>query len=279
MSTKITTSIAVFVPLVGLAAALWYGCTPLYFALFAVMSIVTGLGVTVGLHRYFTHRSFDTIPLVQAILGAIGGMAIQGPLFWWVAAHRVHHRYSDEGGDPHSPHTFHSVWRGFWHAHIGWMFTYEIEPRDYTKDLRQMPEAATADDMFPFWVIVGLLAPAAVSYLMGGTILGGLLWGGLARWFFVNHVTWSINSICHLWGRHPFDSRDESRNVGWLALPSLGESWHNNHHAFPTSARHGLKWWQIDVSYYVICVLEYFGLAWNVKRPPARLLAKWESPQ
>jgi stearoyl-CoA desaturase (delta-9 desaturase) len=167
--------------------------------------------------------------------------------------------------------------RGLWHAHVGWLF--RPAPPDlphYVKDLRQDGATRVASALFPLWVAVGLLLPAALGGLLTGTWAGallGLLWGGLARVFLVHHVTWSVNSVCHLWGRRPYRSGDQSRNNALFGILALGEGWHNNHHAFPTSARHGLRWWQVDVSYWVIRVLALVGLAWNVKVPGKAALA------
>jgi stearoyl-CoA desaturase (delta-9 desaturase) len=202
-------------------------------------------------------------------------MAVQGPLLKWVALHRRHHQHSDQAEDPHSPHHqgrgMMGVLRGAWHAHLGWLF--RPEPSNlahYVKDLRQRISVRVASALFPVWVAVGLLIPTVLGGLLTGTWTGalvGLIWGGLVRIFLVHHVTWSVNSVCHLWGRRPYPSADQSRNNFVFGVLAMGEGWHNNHHAFPTSARHGLKWWQIDVSYWVIRVLALLGLAWKVRLP------------
>jgi len=244
-------------------------------AIFAVMYLVTALGITVGFHRLFTHRSFETGPVVQFILSVLGSMAVQGPLLDWVAQHRRHHQHSDEPGDPHSPHHHGGgvlgLLRGLWHAHLGWIF--DPAPPDlmrYVKDLQQSGMLWTVSSLFPVWVAVGFLVPAVLGGLLTGSWLGvwtGLVWGGLVRVFLVHHVTWSVNSVCHLWGFRPFRSSDQSRDNFVFGVLALGEGFHNAHHAFPTSARHGLRWWQPDVSYYVIRLLALVGLAWNVRLP------------
>lgn len=239
------------------------------------MYVLTALGITVGYHRLFVHRSFETNIVVKFIFAVLGSMAVQGPLLEWVGKHRRHHQHADKAGDPHSPHVHDNgvlgVMRGVWHAHIGWLF--DPDPPDldrYVQDLSRSPALRMASALFPVWVALGLLIPAAIGRLMRGTWAGvwtGLIWGGLVRIFLVHHVTWSVNSACHLWGLRPYRSNDESRNNAVFGVLAMGEGWHNTHHAFPTSARHGLRWWQIDVSYWVIWTLARLGLAWNVKLP------------
>jgi stearoyl-CoA desaturase (delta-9 desaturase) len=271
---------AVVLPFLGLIAAivlLWgWGLGWVELALLAGMYLFTALGITVGYHRLFTHGSFKTNPVVELILGILGSMAVQGPLEYWVAVHRRHHQHSDSDEDPHSPHGcgtgFLGLVRGWWHAHLGWMFKSKPEVlARYVKDLRQSRLLRMVSRLFPVWVALGLFIPAGLGFLLIGGWWGallGLIWGGLVRIFFVHHVTWSVNSICHMWGQQPHPSRDESRNNFVFGVLAMGEGWHNNHHAFPTSARHGLRWWQIDFSYYLIRLLELVGLAWNVKLPP-----------
>jgi stearoyl-CoA desaturase (delta-9 desaturase) len=238
------------------------------------MYILTALGITIGFHRLFSHRSFEAASATRFVLAALGSMAVQAPLMKWVAIHRRHHEHSDQPNDPHSPHGHGGgvagVLRGLWHAHIGWFFQPDPPnwPR-YVKDLQRDGAVRVASALFPLWVAVGLLVPAGLGWLLAGGWLGallGLLWGGLARIFLVHHITWSVNSVCHLWGSRPYP-RDESRNNVVFGVLALGEGWHNNHHAFPTSARHGLRWWQLDLSYYVIRLLALFGLAWSVRVP------------
>jgi stearoyl-CoA desaturase (delta-9 desaturase) len=243
------------------------------------MYVLSGLGITVGFHRLFTHRAFETSRAVELVFVVLGSMAAQGPLFRWVAMHRRHHQFSDQQDDPHSPHHkgrgVLGLLRGFWHAHIGWAF--EADPPNmarYVKDLQQSRLLRTTNALFPFWVVLSLLMPALVGGLLTGSWMGallGLVWGGLVRIFLVHHVTWSVNSVCHLWGGRPFPVADQSRNNFVFGVLALGEGWHNNHHAFPTSARHGLRWWQLDVSYWVIRALALVGLARKIGLPTPRL--------
>jgi stearoyl-CoA desaturase (delta-9 desaturase) len=254
-----------------------------HLAVFGGMYLLTVLGITVGYHRYFTHRSFKTSKPIAALLAFLGSMAVEGPLMNWVADHRRHHQHSDEEGDPHSPQTHGSgMWgmlKGMWHAHMGWLFGAPPTGRDrYIGDLRKSRMIRWMSRLFPLWVVVGLAIPAVLGGLLTMSWLGvllGFIWGGLVRVFFVHHVTWSVNSICHLWGTRPFKSRDESCNNAVFGVLALGEGWHNNHHAFPTSARHGLRWWEVDASYMVIWAMSKVGLAWDVRVPsPARIAAK-----
>jgi stearoyl-CoA desaturase (delta-9 desaturase) len=278
--------VAVIAPFFGLVAAiisLWgWGFRWSDLTLLLAMYVLTVLGVTVGYHRLFTHRAFETNTVVQFVLAVLGSMAVQGPLLQWVALHRRHHQHSDHEEDPHSPHQHGSgvrgVIRGLWHAHLGWMFA--PKPTDlqrYVKDLSHSRLLRAVSALFPLWVAVGLLIPACLGWLLTGTPSGawtGFIWGGLVRILFVHHVTWSVNSVCHVWGRQPFQSDDQSRNNLLFGIFGLGEGWHNTHHAFPTSARHGLRWWQIDVSYWVIRAMEVIGLAWNVKLPSRSAVAR-----
>jgi stearoyl-CoA desaturase (Delta-9 desaturase) len=248
---------------------------------FAIVYFFTALGVTVGFHRHLTHRSFETYKWLRGTLAALGSAAIEGPVISWVADHRKHHAFSDQEGDPHSPHVDHGdgwrgALRGLLHAHVGWIFihTQRGKKERYAPDLLADPVIRFVDRTFVVWVVLGFLVPFGLGVAIGGSWfagLTGLLWGGLVRILVLHHVTYSINSLCHFFGRQPFDTGDHSRNLAWLAPLSMGESWHNNHHAFPTSAAHGLRWWQIDVSALVIRGLEKCGLAWNVVRvPPER---------
>jgi stearoyl-CoA desaturase (delta-9 desaturase) len=277
---------AVIAPFVGLIAAIvsvWgWGFRWSDLALLIGMYFLTVLGITVGFHRLFTHRAFETNSTVQFVLAILGSMAVQGPLLQWVALHRRHHQHSDEPEDPHSPHHHGDgvmgILRGLWYAHLGWMFS--PKPTDlqkYVKDLRESRVLRAVSKLFPLWVAIGLLIPSLLGWLLVGSISGawtGFIWGGLVRVLFVHHVTWSINSICHVWGQQPFRSKDESRNNAFFGIFGLGEGWHNTHHAFPTSARHGLRWWQLDVSYLVIRALAAIHLAWNVKLPSPAAVAR-----
>jgi stearoyl-CoA desaturase (delta-9 desaturase) len=279
---RISNLFVVFLPFVAFLAAivlLWnraVGWTDL--AIMLGMYVLTGLGITVGYHRMLTHRAFETSPRLRVALAAVGSMAVQGSVLVWVADHRKHHAFTDEEGDPHSPHTGHGggvlgAVKGLAHAHMGWMFTGHgrAELKRYAPDLVRDPGLQTIEKTFFGWVGLSLFVPFALGWAISGTLAGGLtglLWGGLVRIFLLHHVTWSINSVCHFFGRRRFDTDDESRNVFWLAIPSFGEAWHHNHHAFPTSAFHGLKRWELDPSAIVIVGLEKLGLIWNVVRVP-----------
>jgi stearoyl-CoA desaturase (delta-9 desaturase) len=245
-------------------------------AIMGVMYVLTALGVTVGYHRLFTHRSFQAVRPVELGFAVLGSMAAQGPIAHWVADHRKHHAHTDVEGDPHSPHHGHGdgpggVFRGLVHAHFGWLMTDwgMAEHGRYARDIIEDPALKRIHTWFPAIFVAGLLLPAAAGLAIKGTWAGaatGLLWGGLVRVFFVHHITWSINSICHFFGRRRFPTEDYSTNVFWLALPSFGEAWHHNHHAFPRSAKHGLRWYELDPSAWVIRGLEALGLARGVVR-------------
>jgi stearoyl-CoA desaturase (Delta-9 desaturase) len=255
-------------------------------AIFAVMYVVVGLGVTIGFHRLLTHRSFATYKPIGYALAVAGSMAVQGPVICWVADHRKHHAHTDEEGDPHSPHVGHGTGvvgsiKGLWWAHLGWLLDRhgQADPRRYARDLREDAGMRRISAAFPFIVVAGLLLPFAAGFVITGTLAGAataLLWGGFVRVFILHHVTWSVNSVCHFFGRRRFATEDESTNVTWVALLSFGEGWHHNHHAFPRSAKHGLRWYEPDVSGWIIRTLERVGLAWNVvtitpERQQARL--------
>jgi stearoyl-CoA desaturase (delta-9 desaturase) len=278
---KLVTLLFVIAPFAGLVAAIimmWgRGFSLLYLILMGAMYVVTALGITVGYHRLFTHRSFETSRFVKAMFAIMGSMAIEGPMLRWVANHRRHHQHSDHEEDPHSPHHHgEGLWgliAGFYHAHVGWIF--DTEPADlsrYVGDLVRDRWLRIISGTWFVWALAGLVVPAVLGGLISHSWLGvllGFLWGGLVRVFFVHHVTWSVNSVCHLWGSRPFNSHDLSRNNAIFGILAFGEGWHNNHHAFPTSARHGLRWWQIDFSYWVIWTMSKTGLAWKVRIPAA----------
>jgi stearoyl-CoA desaturase (delta-9 desaturase) len=255
-------------------------------AILLVMYLATALGVTIGYHRLLTHRSFQTHPWVERTFAVLGSLSVQGSVLDWVADHRKHHAHTDVEGDPHSPHVGHgSGLRGLWHAHTGWLMETQGQAdwKRYAAELYEDPRMRRIGKRFPYYVLATLLIPTALGFVLHGFTLGGALrgyvWGGLVRIFLVHHVTWSVNSICHYFGSRRFAIEDRSTNVFWLALPSLGESWHHNHHAFPRSARHGLRWWEVDVSALIISGLERTGLAWNVVRvSPERQREKSLSP-
>jgi stearoyl-CoA desaturase (Delta-9 desaturase) len=286
---RIITGTVTVLPFIGLGVAAWQTWNDLLHprdvVIFFVMYGLTAGGVTVGFHRHLTHRSFSTSRPLRFLLAALGSMAIEGPVTAWVADHRKHHAFADVEGDPHSPHVDHGVGlrgalRGLLHAHVGWLFihTHRGAKQRYAPDLMADPVIRFVDRTFVLWVVLGLVLPFALGLLLGGTLtagLTGLLWGGLVRMLVVHHVTYSINSLCHFFGRKRFDTGDESRNLAWLAPFTLGESWHNNHHAFPTSAFHGMGRWELDISGLVIRGLERLGLVWDVVRiDPARRARK-----
>lgn len=278
--------VVIVVPFLGLVAApffLWgWGFSWTDLGLLLGMYLATALGITVGFHRLFVHRSFETYTWVKVVFGVLGSMALQGSLFKWVAYHRRHHQHSDTPNDPHTPHHAGSgilgVVRGAWHAHVGWFF--QADPpdlADYVKDLSKSRALRVVNALWPLWVVLGLVIPGLIGGLVKMSWLGvwtGMIWGGLVRLFLVHHVTWSVNSACHLWGMRPYRSTDESRNNMVFGLLALGEGWHNAHHAFPTSARHGLSWWQVDASYYLIRLMSWVGLAWDVKLPSGQAIAR-----
>lgn len=272
---------AVVLPFLGAIAAaalLWHRFLNIAdLAIFAVMYLLTAAGVTIGFHRLLTHRAFETRRSVRIALAVLGSMAIQGPVIDWVADHRKHHTFTDEEGDPHSPHAgecagLKGIAAGLWHAHVGWLFTThgQASSRRFARDLLSDPTIREVNKRFPLMVLASLLIPFLLGFaLSGGSLIAGLsalLWGGLVRIFLLHHVTWSINSVCHFVGSRRFRTEDRSTNVFWLALPSLGEAWHHNHHAFPRSAFHGLRWWELDPSGWVILAMAKVGLAWNVVR-------------
>jgi stearoyl-CoA desaturase (Delta-9 desaturase) len=240
-----------------------------------VMYSLTGFGVTIGFHRLLTHRSFETPKPIRIFLAICGSAAAQGMAIRWCATHRRHHQVSDQDGDPHSPHLHGDgpldMLRGMWHAHVGWCFAADREDLGRSvSDLLNDPSMLLVDQLYFLWVGLGLLIPAVALGLYAHSwhgFVSGLIWGGLLRVFLMQHVTWSINSVCHVWGTRPFHSADHSANNFPIAIVSLGEGWHNNHHAFPTSARHGLRWWQIDTTYMVIKAMSWVGLAHNVRTP------------
>ncbi|MGA8745762.1 MAG: fatty acid desaturase [Solirubrobacterales bacterium] len=271
---------AVVLPFAATIAAivlLWNNLVnPADLAIAATLYLLTAIGITVGYHRLLTHRSFQTSKPIEYVFAVLGSMAVQGPVISWVADHRKHHAHTDEEGDPHSPHIGHGdgvlgVLAGLWHAHSGWLMSTQgrADWKRYAPDLYEDRGMRMIGRRFVGLVYLSLAIPTLAGYLVSGTLAGaaaGLLWGGLVRIFFVHHVTWSVNSVCHFLGSRRFETDDRSTNVFWLSVPSLGESWHHNHHAFPRSAVHGLKRWELDPSALIIATMEKLGLAWNVVR-------------
>jgi len=268
----------VVLPFIGFAAAiplLWnnvLGWSDV--AIFAGIYFATAFGITIGYHRMLTHRAFETHRPTKYLFAVLGSMAVQGPVIGWVADHRKHHAFTDQDGDPHSPHVAHGGGllgnlKGLYHAHVGWLFGEHgmADAKRFAPDLMEDRGMRFINRHFLWLVGLSLAIPFALGFAVTGALTGALtalLWAGFARIFLVHHVTWSINSICHFFGRRRFDLEDQSTNVAWLAIPSLGEAWHHNHHAFPRSAAHGLRWWEIDPSALVIKAMDKLGLAWNV---------------
>ena len=286
---RVITGTVTVVPFLALGVVAWQLWNSLLhwhdLLVFALLYAFSGLGVTVGFHRLFTHRSFKTKRWLRGLFAVAGSTAIEGPVISWVADHRKHHAFSDQPGDPHSPHVDHGVGlrgalRGLAHAHVGWLFihTQRGNRRRYAPDLLADPVVRFVDRTFVLWAVGGVAAAFGLGWLIGGTLttaLTGLLWGGAVRLLVLHHATFSINSLCHFFGRKRFATDDESRNLAWLSLVTFGEAWHNNHHAFPTSAAHGLGRREVDISAGVIWLLEKTGLAWDVVRvTPERMARK-----
>lgn len=293
MARGMRTTIAVFVavPLIAVALAIpvawggWLGWVDVLLA--AVFYVIAAGGITIGFHRHFTHGSFKSPTWVSVALAIAGSTAVQGSLDQWVADHRRHHARSDEEGDPHSPWRYgtshRAVAKGLVFAHVGWLFDGEQTSIErYAPDISTNPALRRVSRFFPWIVVATILLPALLGGLITWSWIGALtalFWASLVRIALVHHVTWSINSICHVFGQRPFRSRDNSTNNRWLALPSLGESWHNLHHAEPTAARHGVLKGQIDVSAATIRAMERLGLARDVRWPnPERLAGKLKDP-
>ena len=278
--------VVTIIPFLGVIAAAWSlwgtGLTMVDASIALAMYLISGFGVTVGFHRLFTHQSFQTKPWVRNALAIAGSMAIQGPVIRWVADHRRHHAFSDQPGDPHSPHLdegpgVRGVLKGLWHAHIGWFFDEEqTSARRWAPDMVREPAMRWIDRMFPLWALISFTLPALLGLVITGTLRGAItafLWGSLVRIFMLHHVTWSINSICHFYGDRPYQTTDFSTNNWVLSLISFGESWHNNHHAFPSAAYHGLRPYQIDTTAMVIRLLKVLGLATDIKTVSEKQIA------
>jgi stearoyl-CoA desaturase (Delta-9 desaturase) len=283
--------VTVMTPLIGVLAAIvltWgHGVGPVEIGIMLVMHVLGVLGVEVGFHRHFSHRAFKAHPSVRAFLAICGSMAAQGPVLFWVATHRRHHAHSDSPGDPHTPHLqgegVLGFLRGLWHAHIGWLFVDDLtDLRTYAPDLLHERLIFRMNDLYPAWLLLGLAVPAALGGLLTQSWTGcllGLIWGGLVRTFLGHHVTWSVNSLCHVFGSRPFETNDRSTNNAWLLPTSLGGSWHNNHHAFPTAAKNSLRWWQLDPCGWFVSALAWVGLAWEVRMPTSEMQSEFNRRQ
>ena len=286
MEQKSAMLTAVVLPLIGVGVAAYitsqYGLANWYYLAMAIGGwVLTSLGITVGFHRLMSHKSFETYRWVRATWMCLGSMSVEGAPLIWCAVHRRHHSCSDHDGDPHSPHLheggFVNAWKGFWYAQVGWLFAgYWSKPdlKKYVPDLLKDKMLVWLSDKYYVFVVISFLIPMGIGFAIDGWLgLGlGFLWGGLVRMFITHHITWSINSICHIFGKREYKSNDHSTNNAICGVLAMGEGWHNNHHAFPSSARHGLKWWQFDMSWIIIKSMQLVGLAWNIKLPTRRQL-------
>lgn len=286
----IATLAIILLPFIGLLIALplawfqgWLYTSDL--VMLVSFHLIAATGITVGFHRLLTHRSFETNDWVRGLLTIAGSMAIEGTPTNWVADHRKHHSFTDIEGDPHSPHVgyegggFKAAFAGAWHAHWGWLLgTGQAPVKQYAPDLLKNRVVMAIDRQFPWFILLVLVGPMFIGFVVNGfkwqAALTALLWAGFVRIGMTHHITWSVNSICHMFGKRPFKTEDKSTNNWLLAIPTLGESWHHNHHAFPTSARHGLMKGQIDVSWWFIKLLEKLRLVWNIKTPTPEQLKK-----
>ena len=278
---KVAMLLAVTAPFAGFVAAIammwtygWMGWE--YLAMMLVGWCVSCLGITIGFHRLMSHKSFETYRWVRGFWTMVGTMSVEGAPLTWCAVHRRHHSFSDRHGDPHSPHLhgegFWEMLRGVWHCQVGWLFTgFWSEPNleKYIPDLLKDPLLLRINKHYGLLVLLSFSIPTALGFMIDGWFgaLLGFLWGGMARVFLTHHVTWSINSICHIFGSRDYKSNDHSTNNALCGVLAMGEGWHNNHHAFPASARHGLKWWQFDLSWLIIRAMKAVGLAWNIRLP------------
>lgn len=273
--------------IIAIAIALQSGIGPVEIGLLIGMYILTMIGITVGFHRHFTHRAFQTGTVIRVMLAILGSMACQGPLIYWVSNHRRHHRYGDQPEDPHSPYLKGGKplgrLAGLWHSHMGWTIDHEITNTAlFAKDLLQDSAILKVNRLYYVWVLLSLVISTMLGGILTGTwrgALSGFLWGGMVRLFLAYHFTNSINSITHSFGSRSYDTRDHSTNNFWFALPTLGEAWHNNHHAFPNMAIFGMKWWQIDLGGWLIRALKSLGLIWNVNTPAARRIEAQSPPE
>jgi stearoyl-CoA desaturase (Delta-9 desaturase) len=273
--------------MVALTLAACYGIGRVEIVTFASMYLVCMLGITIGFHRYFAHKSFETSRTFSMILAALGSMAAQGPLMFWVATHRSHHAYSDQVGDPHSPNLHGHGWKGllsgWWHAHIGWMFSGSIaEWSHFARDVMRDRSYFRVNQQYFYWVFVGLAIPTTMGGIMAQSWYGawlGFLWGGLVRICLVNQASWCVGSVCHMFGTRPFQTHDHSANNHLVAVLAFGEGLQNNHHAFPSSYSHRVRWWEPDLSATVLLVLRALGLVWDLKFPSERVIQEMRIQQ
>lgn len=283
--------IAAFLTTIGLVSAIFlavYGdpFNWIDMGIFISCFVIIGTGSAIGYHRLFTHRSFKATPGVRKVFAILGSMTMQGSVIFWVALHRRHHTLSDQEGDPHSPHLHgKGFWNsacGLWHSYMGWTFSHEVPNAIfYAKDLLKDSDIVRINQQYFYWAALGLIIPTVLGGVLHGTLMGaisGLIWGGLFRLYLWHNMTWAITSIAHVIGTRDFKSNDKSTNNFWLAIPTLGESWHNNHHAFPSSAYAGLKWWQIDICGYIILALETLDLVSQVGRPSQKMMLEKAIP-
>ncbi len=283
LETKIMSFVFVLlIPTLAAGLGVWLLCTGHVSALdlwiLLGSYVLTGLGVTVGYHRLFTHRAFETFKPIRYLLALLGSTAAEGGTIAWSSQHRAHHGSSDAPGDPHSPKL-----GGLWHSHYGHVFNQVelIDPERFTPDLIREPFLCWLERYAAVGVTFGMVVPAAVGFAIGGTwqaAATALLWGGLVRLFLITHATGAVNSLCHVFGSRPFDTGDNSGNVWWLMPITLGESWHSGHHCFPTSAKHGLQWWELDPSWCIIWLMEKVGLARNVVRVSSERIKERRKP-
>lgn len=284
---KVITLVITILPFIGVLVGfrlLWGGISGLDLGLLISLYSLSILGVTVGFHRMLTHGAFEAPTAVKIGFAILGSLAVEGSVIRWVADHRRHHMFTDKDGDPHSPHifdeeddTWKGILKGLWHAHIGWFFVQEttVVPR-FAPDLLKDRGIRIVSALFPLWAVLSFaIAPAialAVTHSWSAA-LAALVWGSLVRIFLLHHVTWSVNSICHFFGKRPYETGDFSTNNWLMSVVSFGEGWHNNHHAFPSSAFHGLEWWQIDLTGLILRAMSKVGMVRNLRVPSAKQLA------
>jgi stearoyl-CoA desaturase (delta-9 desaturase) len=282
LAQKIHAVAIVVVPLLGLVAAITLamhiGVSALDMGLLLSMFVMTSLGITVGYHRHFSHRAFKAVTPLRVVLGILGSMAGQGSVSYWVSNHRRHHQYTDRPGDVHSPYIrddqpIERFWQGFWHSHMGWTFGHRLtNPLRYAKDIYRERAVVFVNQTYLLWVLLGLLVPGVIGGLVTDSWMGaltGFLWGGLVRMFFTYHTTNAIDSVTHLFGSQSYSTGDHSRNNIWIVLPTMGEGWHNNHHACPSAALFARRWWEFDPGGLVIRGMAALGWVWDIKRAPA----------